>query len=134
MKHIMQVLINYITEESSVKKILFPTLEQIVDLKIQFDEGFDNLLLFDYQVGTIDINAYFSKIAFIKNNQLFVFTEYENPEHGSYETKLYNENNFKQCENKDVQDFFIQSRYYFYHSKFPETMKDKKIIYKKLKI
>lgn len=134
MKHIMQVLINYITEESSVKKILFPTLEQIVDLKIQFNEDFDNLLLFDYQVGTIDINAYFSKIAFIKNDQLFVFTEYENPEHGSYETKLYNENNLKQCENKDVQDFFIQSRYYFYQSIFPETIKDKKNIYKKLKI
>lgn len=123
----MQTLINEKTDESRYIKILFPTLENIVDLKIQFKQNFDNLLLFDYQVGTIDINSYFSKIAFIKNDKLYVFIEYENAEYSSYETKTYHETNFMECKNKDIIDFFIESRHCYYNLKYPENFLHKRI-------
>jgi hypothetical protein len=94
-------------------KIKYPSIEKIKKLNINFNESYDHLILFEYEVGIHDANAYVSKIAFIKNNQLFVFMEYNNPEHFSYYSFICDEQNFYKdtfisCHNFFKEAFFIK--------------------------
>jgi len=96
-------------DENFYHKIIFPEFSSIQDLKIKFEENYDKLLLLECEIGLHDTNSYVSKIAFIKNNQLFVFMEYDNPEHCSYYTFICNENNFYDDNFISCKDFFKEA-------------------------
>lgn len=113
-----EIISDYSDDGSIKKKILFPDINDIISLKIQFKEDYDTLILFEYSVGTHDINAYYSKISFIKNNQLFVFVEHENPEQFSYSSYTYSEDSELQHQFDSIKEFFIESRHIYFNSKF----------------
>lgn len=96
-------------EEYTHYKIENPSIKTIKSLKIKFNESYDKLVLFEYEFGIHDINAHVSKISFVKNEKLFVFFEYDNPEHSSYSTLLFDEDNFFQDNFISCQDFFKES-------------------------
>ena len=97
--------------DSTHYKIEYPSIEKIKELKIDFNESYDHLILFEYELGIHDTNAHVSKIAFIKNHQLFVFMEYDNPEHCSYHSFICDEKNF-------YEDTFISCHNFFKEALF----------------
>lgn len=112
-----------------IKKIQYPNLEDIKSLNIVFKEDFDTLLLFEYALGTLDVNAHVSKIAFLKNKKLFVFFEYDNPEHQSFQRFICNENDYLDSSYSIVRDFFAEARHLQFQIKFSSSphIKRKKI-------
>lgn len=48
------VLIEESSEDFIQKKIQYPHIQDIESLKIEFKESFDTILLFEYEVGTLD--------------------------------------------------------------------------------
>ena len=66
--------------------IVNPTIEEIKEYKIKFEEESDKLLYFAQVRSYDDDNDYHSYILFEKNGKVSIFHEFENPQHLSYFT------------------------------------------------
>jgi len=98
-----EILINTQDNEHSLIKIKYPTLEDIESHKVIFEnhEGkvpTDKILLFSQEWGTLDTNAYFSMIAYLKEGKILLFTEYDNPEHSSFAREFLDETDYQNFE------------------------------------
>lgn len=115
------VLLNEGNEEFKHEKILFPSKEDISRLDVRLEDSYNLLLLLEYEFGCSDTNAHFTKLAYLKDNQLFLFYDYDNPEHHSFYRDICNDNNFYQNSNSDIINFFIEARHLQYNLKFIST-------------
>ncbi len=120
------VLIEESSEDFIQKKIQYPHIQDIESLNIEFKESFDTILLFDYEVGTLDVNAHVSKIAFLKDDKLFIFFEYDNPEHHSFQKFICNESNYLEPSHSIIRDFFMEAMHIHFHAKFSSSPHAKK--------
>lgn len=121
------VLLNEGNEDFKKEKILFPSKEDLTRLDIKIEDSYQQLLLLEYEFGVSDTNAYFTKIAYLKNNQLFLFCDYDNPEHHSFYRHTYNESNFHQDSNHDMINFFTEARHIQYGLKFSASTSIKRL-------
>lgn len=65
------VLLNEGNEDFKQEKIIFPTKEDLSRLDVRIKDSYHQLLLLEYEFGVSDTNVYFTKLAYLKNNQLF---------------------------------------------------------------
>lgn len=115
------ILLNEGNKDFKKEKILFPSKEDLSRLDVRLEDSYDLLVLLEYEFGVSDINAHFTKLAYLKDNQLFLFYEYDNPEHHSFYRDICNETNFYQTSNSDIINFFVEARYIQYDLKFIPT-------------
>ena len=127
-------MIKTITQENNndtnFLKIEFPTMDDVLEYKVKFDKEFDVILLFSQETGTIDTNSYLSKIAFLKNNKIYLFSEYDNPEYASFHILECDESNYFLPEYEHLSSFFKEALNLNYNLKF--INKNNKISKKKI--
>jgi len=121
------ILLNESNQENKREKILFPHQEDLHRLNVMMQESYDTLLLLQYEFGVSDTNSHFTQLSYLKNNQLFLFCDYENPEHHSFYRHTYNETNLHNHSNIAIMDFFIESRHIQYDLKFLPTASTKRL-------
>lgn len=77
--------------------IINPTLADLKEYRIKFTEEFDKLLYLAQTRSYSDDNDYHTGILFEKNNKIYYFHEFENPQQLSY---------FTTCEESTTKHFF----------------------------
>lgn len=77
--------------------IINPTMNDIKEYKVRFEESFDNLLYFAQTRSYSDDNDYHTYILFERNNKVFCLHEFDNPQHLSF---------FIDCEEYTVEKYF----------------------------
>jgi len=120
--------------------IINPAIKDIRDYKVKFDESFDNILYFAQTRGYSDDNDYHSYILFEKDNKLFCFHEFDNPQHLSFFVNCEESNNEKfftmlnSFDEINGQKFFNNAKIHYDYSTLNEEIKENNSKIKKNKI
>lgn len=120
------VLLKEEDSHSKKEKILFPEKEDLSRLQINMNEPYDTLLILEYKYE-IDDNITYIKLAYLQNNQLFVFYERDEPNSLNLSRDICDDNNFYNNSNSDITNFFIEARHVQYDLKFHPTKEQKRL-------